>query len=223
MKINKKQAVFIGLFFVLGLVALQLKLSNLAGFKVSFTGFDFFSPGAGAFLGPIGGAIAVLAMQVVNFVLHGSVVAGSVTFIRFVPPVFAAIYFGRKSKLNIIVPMLAIVAFNLSPVGRSVWYYSLYWLIPVICYFWQDRFLLARSLGAAFMAHAVGGAIWIYAFNLPKAVWVGLIPVVAMERLVFALGIAATFVVMNNLVSILVEKRILPETSPVNQKYLLHG
>lgn len=223
MKINKKTTVFIGLFIVLGLIALQFKLSNLAGSKVSFTGFDFFSPSAGAFLGPIGGAVSVLFTQVINFFIHGSAAADLGTWVRFIPPVFAAIYFGKKTKLNIWIPLAAIISFNLDPVGRQVWYYSLFWLIPVICYFWQERFLFAKSLGAAFMAHAVGGAIWVHLFHLPEAVWVSLIPVVAMERLVFALGIAATYVVMDNLVNILTEKKVIPAGLQISPKYLLHG
>lgn len=219
---NKKTAVFIGLFVIVGLAVMQIKLSNLAGSKVSFTGFDFFGPSAGAFLGPVAGAAAVLLMQVLNFFIHGAVASDLGTYIRFIPPLFAVIYFSRKTKLNILIPILAIASFNLNPVGRSVWYYSLFWLIPVMCYFWQDRSLLIKSLGATFMAHAVGGAIWIHAFSLPKAVWVGLIPVVAAERLLFALGIAASYVVLNNLVSVLTEKKILPQGLPVDRKYALN-
>lgn len=220
LKLNKKQVAFIGLFVVLGIVSLQIKLSNLAGSQVSFTGFDFFSPGAGAFLGPVVGAVAVFLMQLFNFFIHGAKSSDIGTYIRFLPPLFAAIYFAKKTKFNILVPIVAIIAFNLNPTGRSVWYFSFYWLIPVICYFWQDRSLLARSLGATFTAHAVGGAIWIYAFALPKAVWVGLIPVVAMERLLFAAGIAATYVVMTNLVNILVEKKVLSDSLKIDQKYV---
>lgn len=209
-----------GFFVILGLIALQIKLSNLAGSRVSFTAFDAFGPTAGAFLGPLGGAAAVLLMQVFNFLLHGAVVVDVGTYVRFIPPIFAAIYFSRKSKYNVLIPILAIISFNIDPVGRSVWYYSAYWLIPIVCYFWQDQSILAKSLGATFMAHAVGGAIWIHVFSLPKAVWVGLIPVVAAERLLFALGIALTYVVLNNLLNVLVRKKFLPEGLPINQKYI---
>lgn len=217
---KKKKVLFVLVFAVLGFLALQVSLTNLAGSKVSFTLFDAFAPIAGAFLGSIPGVIAVLLMQVFNFIFHGSHVVDSGTIIRLLPILFAALYFSKKSQLNYIIPILAIAAFVLNPVGRSVWYFSLFWLIPVAAYFYREKSLLAKSLGATFSAHAVGGAIWIWAFHLSKAVWIGLIPVVAAERLLFAVGIAASYVVVNNVLAYLVKKEIIKYNLPINQKYL---
>ena len=80
--------------------------------------------------------------------------------------------------------------------------------------------MLARALGATFSAHAVGGALWIYAFSLPAAVWQGLIPIVAIERSIFALGIAGTYLVFNNALDLLDRKNILSARFLVNEKYL---
>lgn len=68
-----------------------------------------------------------------------------------------------------------------------------------------------RSLGATFTAHAVGGAAWIWAFNLPASVWQGLIPVVISERLLFAAGIAATFVLTKKVLTLLARYHVLPK------------
>ena len=141
------------------------------------------------------------------------------TIIRFFPALAGVWYFGSKSKFNIIVPVLAIIAFNLHPIGRTAWVYSLFWTIPVICYFLRERFLLARSLGATFAAHSVGGALWIYAFALPKEVWLGLVPITALERSLFALGIAATYLVLNNALNVLAVKKIVNVEWLVNKKY----
>jgi hypothetical protein len=84
----------------------------------------------------------------------------------------------------------------------------------------RDRFLLARALGATFSAHAVGGAAWIWTFSLPAAVWNSLIPVVVAERLLFALGIAASYVLVNNLLYVLEQKRVLKLGFSIDQKYL---
>jgi hypothetical protein len=216
----KKKVWFVLVFAVLGFVALQVSLTHLAGSKVNFTLFDAFAPIAGSFLGSIPGVIAVLLMQIFNFVVHGSHVVDSGTIIRLLPALFATLYFARKSKLNYIIPILAIIAFNLNPAGRSVWYFSLYWLIPVAAYFVREKSLVAKALGATFSAHAVGGAIWIYAFHLSKAVWIGLIPVVAMERLLFAAGIAASYLVMNNVLAFLMKKQIIKYNLPINRKYV---
>ena len=85
----------------------------------------------------------------------------------------------------------------------------MFWLIPVIAYFKKDN-LFIKSLGATFTAHAVGGAAWIWAFNLPAAVWNGLIPIVIAERLLFATGIAVSYVVVKHTLSFLASKKILP-------------
>lgn len=217
---KKKQVLFVLLFAVLGFLALQVKLTNLVGSKVSFTLFDAFAPIAGGFLGSIGGVIAVFLMQAFNFLVHGSQVLDAGTIVRFIPALFAALYFAKKSKLNIIIPVLAIIAFNLSPIGHQVWYFSLYWLIPIAAYFIREKSLVAKSLGATFSAHAVGGAIWVWVFKLPAAVWIGLIPVVAAERLLFALGIAVSYLVVNNVLAILVKKELIKYSLPINHKYV---
>mgnify|MGYP001610837004 CR=1 FL=1 len=199
MKLINQKLLFFVLFVSLGLAALQVPLVHLAGSKAQFTLFDSFGPVAGAFLGSLPGAAAVLIMQITNFLMHGSQVLDAGSIIRFIPMMFATLYFAKQNKLNWIVPVFAILVFNLHPVGRSVWYYSMFWLIPVVCYFWQDKFILARSLGATFMAHAAGGAIWIWVFHLPESVWISLIPIVIVERLLFACGMAVCYLALKNI------------------------
>ncbi len=206
---TSEQIIFILLFTVLGLIALQVPLTQLVGSKVKFTLYDVFAPIAPAFIGTIPGIIAVFLMQLVNFFIHGAQVVDTGTLIRFFPMLFAALYFGQKSHWNIIVPFVAIIAFVIHPVGRTVWYFALYWTIPMIAYVFRDRWVLARSLGATFSAHAVGGALWIYAFNIPAKAWISLIPIVAIERIVFGVGIALMYVVINNVLSFLAKKQWL--------------
>lgn len=215
MKQMKKSALFTLLFAVIGFIALQIPFTKLMGSNVSFTLFDFFGPIAGAFLGPVLGVISVLTVQLVNFALKGvPLEAGPI--IRIFPMLFAVVYFGllaskkyEKSRWILLVPLLAIAAFVIHPIGRTVWYYSLFWTIPLLAYFKRDM-LLARALGATFTAHAVGGAAWIWAFNLPATVWQNLIPIVIQERLLFALGIAASYLVMRKVLAFLMAKKILP-------------
>ncbi len=216
----RQKILFVIIFALLGLAALQVPFTQLAGSKVKFTLFDFFGPIATGFIGTLPGMAAVLLMQLGNFLVHGAQVADAGTIIRFFPTLAAAYYFGRKDKVGIVLPLLAIVTFVAHPIGRTVWYYSLFWTIPVFCYFLRDRSLFARALGAAFTAHAVGGALWIWAFNLPAAVWISLIPVVAMERLLFASGIAGVYVLLNNVLFVLSKKRFTPNAFLVNKKYV---
>jgi hypothetical protein len=80
--------------------------------------------------------------------------------------------------------------------------------------------LLARTLGATFTAHAVGGALWITFMHLPKAAWIGLIPVVAIERISFALGMALFYILVNNLIGVLMKAKIISINWPVDLKYV---
>ncbi|MFC1663048.1 hypothetical protein ACFL04_02680 [Patescibacteria group bacterium] len=216
----KKKVIFITIFTILGLVALQFSFTKIIGSDVSFTVFDFFGPLATGFVGLIPGVIAVFLMQLGNFIIHGAQVVDAGTIIRFFPMLFAAWYFGRKGRFNIIIPMLAIVAFIAHPIGRTVWYYSMFWLIPIIAYFFRDRWLLARALGTTFTAHAVGSTLWIWVFTLPAPVWISLIPIVAIERSLFAVGIAATYMVLNNVLNYLVEKEVVKWRLMVDERYL---
>lgn len=214
MKKFREKAVFIALFAVIGFITLQIPFTKLMGSEVSFTLFDFFGPIAGAFLGPWLGIISVLTVEIVNYTVKQTPL-NNVTIIRLFPMLFAVWYFGVMSRKGsggrwiLAVPLLAIVVFLAHPIGRTVWYYSLFWIIPLLAYLKKDM-LLARSLGSTFTAHAVGGAAWIWVLNPPAAFWNNLIPIVIQERLLFAMGISASYLIMKYTLSFLAAKKILP-------------
>ncbi len=212
----QKKLFFLALFSIVGFITLQIPFNKIMGSSVSFTLFDFFAPMAGGFLGPVFGVASVFTVEVINLLVKQTpLTTGSV--IRLFPTLFAVLYFALASKKNftgkwfLAIPMLCIIAFIVHPIGRQVPYYALmFWSIPVIAYFKKDN-LFIKSLGSTFTAHAVGGALWIWAFNLPAAVWNGLIPVVITERLLFATGIAVSYVVVKHTLEFLTAKKILPK------------
>ncbi len=215
MTATQKKLFFLGLFTIVGFLSLQIPFNKLAGSNVSFTLFDFFGPIAGAFLGPVFGIGSVLAVELVNFFIKHTPIT-SASIIRLFPTLFAVYYFAilskkpANSKWILAVPILAIITFLAHPIGRQVFYYPLmFWFIPLIAYRFRKN-LLMRSLGATFIAHSVGGAAWIWALNLPAKVWIGLIPVVIEERILFAAGIAASYIVVKHTLSYLASKKILP-------------
>lgn len=218
---NKKQILFVIIFVFIGFIAFQIPFTHIVGSKINFTLFDALAPTAGAFLGSISGVITVLLMEALNFAFHGFHIQDAGTLIKFLPALFATFYFAKKRNSNILIPIIAIIAFNLHPVGRTVWYFSLYWLIPIACHFLRDRWLLARSLGSTFTAHAVGSSLWIYFFNMPASVWIALIPVVALERTFFALGITLAYIIVSNVIFVL-EKKWFSSLSQlqINKKYI---
>lgn len=204
---------FIVLFSVIGFVLSQISFTKLVGSSLSFTLFDFFAPTAGAFLGGPIGIASVLLVNLVNFAIKG-ISFEPVALVRLVTNLFAVYYFSlsaekKTSKAILAVPVLAIMAFVANPVGREVWYFSLFWLIPIVAFFKRDN-LYIKSLGSTFMAHAVGGAAWVWALSLPAAAWKALIPVVAFERLAFALGISASYLVMVQVFQFLESKKLIP-------------
>lgn len=212
----QRKLFFLTLFSIIGFTSLQVPFNNIAGSNVSFTLFDFFAPIAGGFLGPVFGVLSVFGVEVINMLIKGTPwTTGSI--IRLFPTLFAVLYFALASKKKfsgkwiLAIPVLCIIAFIAHPIGRQVPYYALmFWLIPVMSNFKKDN-LFIKSLGATFTAHAVGGAAWIWAFNLPVQVWNNLIPVVIAERLLFAAGIAVSCLAMKHTISFLASKKLLPK------------
>lgn len=204
---KKNTILLILTFTILGIISLQIPFSQVLGSNTKFTLFDFFAPSVGSFLGSIPGVISVFLMQIINYVLHGkNFDLGGI--IRIFPTLFAVSYFAKKRIFNIIVPMLAIAAFNIHPIGRSAWQYSMFWLIPIAAHFYRKN-LFVRSLGTTFTAHAVGGALWIWAFGLSREMWLALIPQTAMERTLFASGITIFYFVFSQLLNYLKSKNFL--------------
>jgi hypothetical protein len=201
-----KKFLFVLVFVALGFLAMQVPFSKLVGAEnIRFSLFDFYGPVAGAFIGSFWGILVVIAMQLSNWAFHGFQTDAG-TIIRFFPALFAVLYFARKNAWSLFAPGLAMLAFWAHPEGRQAWYFALYWTIPFIMHFLRDRFIFARALGATFTQHSVGGVLWIWAFNMKAEMWAGLIPVVWMERGLMALGIALTYIALNYLMSIVINK-----------------
>lgn len=221
----KKKILFIIIFVILGLVVSQIRLSPIIGAQgQDFTPLEFLGPSSGMFLGSLPGAIAVFFVKLFSAIFAGSEF-NIATIIRLFPMMFAAIYFGlnrmkKSDKLILIIPIIAILLFIAHPEGRQAWFYSLYWLIPIIAFFKKDRLIL-NALGSTFTAHAVGSVAFLYAFNLSAPIWLGLIPVVFVERVSFAIGIWATYLLLNTALDKLATKaRVLALAPLINQKYV---
>lgn len=211
MQLTRQKLLFLALFTILGFVTLQIPVNKLAGSNVSFTLFDFFGPIAGSFVGTVYGIGIVFVIEILNILVRHTPITFA-TIIRLFPTLFGLYYFSMsKKKIHaffLLVPLLAIVSFIANPIGRQVWYYSLFWTIPILTYGKRNNLLL-RSLGATFTAHAVGGAVWIWVFHLQASIWRNLIPIVIEERALFTFGIAASFLFMRYIAQFLVKKRII--------------
>ena len=224
--VTAKRIMFFALFAVLVLIAKQINFSSIIGADQQyFTLFQFFGPIAGSFLGPFIGAGAVLASQLGDMLLFGKAF-DFVSVFRLTPMLFAAAYFGlqAKKKFNFgsVIPLIAMALFVLHPVGRQVWFYSLYWLIPVIATVFFKNNLFFRSLGSTFTAHSVGSIVFLYTIPMPAEAWLALIPIVAVERIAFALGISVSFVAFTTVLAKL-ENFIPSNVISIDKKYALQN
>ena len=199
--------------------ALLTKFSSI--FKMSFivgsqmiwlSGPAVLAPLAGAFGGVLGSAIVFVARLALHFLMFKTI---SLSFLVFcVPGFFASLYWATRSAvIRVIVPIACMGLFIAHPVGNQAFVYSLYWLLPVVLYVSGNRSLFGQALGATFVAHAVGSVIWLYTVPMTAALWLGLIPVVACERLLFAVLMVGAYRVIEGAMGIVGSRIALSYTS----------
>lgn len=230
--VSKKRLIFLAVFLVAAFFAMKINFSAVVGAdNQHFTLFQFFGPIAGAFLGSVFGIIAVAGAELFNYIVVGKEFT-FINILRLLPMLFAVYYFAkhnRKDKISkvfmVVIPLAAMVLFIAHPIGGKAWYYSLYWLIPVLAVVLPKKLpgkLFFRSLGATFTAHAIGSIAWLYSVPMTAEQWIGLIPVVAYERLLFAAGVAVSYVAVNTLLYKVAEKAKVPSiVLNIDKRYLL--
>jgi len=217
---QKQKVFFVVLFTILSLGAFQIPISKIIGSAQSFTLFELLAPIGGMFLGPIFGGLSAFVVRLANVILFKQSL-DILTIIRFLPAVLATVYFGLKTKKSAIVFPICIALFLLNPIGRQAWLYPMIWLIPFLATFFKKRLIL-NSLGATFTSHAVGSTIFLYTFGLTPAIWLGLIPVVLVERGIFTVGIWASYLAVNTVLDKVSKIEFIKALSQfVNKDYVL--
>ncbi len=220
---------FIAAFSLAVLLADQIRFSAVWGAEGQyFTLFQLVGPIAGGFIGAIAGTISVLFAELASFIYLGKEF-NLINIFRLTPMLFATYYFakfglnkGIKGNYALLAPVAAILLFIIHPIGSQAWYYSLFWMIPVVAALYFDKHLAARSLGATFTAHSIGSVVWLYTFPTTAAFWAALIPVVIFERIAFAAGIGVSFVAFNSLLSKF--EQLLPSRFvSIDGRYVLGG
>ena len=187
-------------------VASLCKISFMIGSYTAFFSLtNCIVPLSGAFAGMCGSSIAVSMSLLVRMVFYGGLLPISY-LVHVLPGLFASYYWASKSAaIRVLVPILCMVLFIVHPVGQTAWMYAMYWLVPVILYAIKTKHLFFEALGSTFIAHAVGSIIWLYTVPMPTSMWHVLIPIVLIERLLFASGM----VVLHRLVSWIYAKRFI--------------
>ena len=173
-----------------------IKISFIVGSKALF-----FS--GASVMGPLLGSCAniwicsavLLGRMIIKMVITGSW-AGTL-FALHVPGWLAAISWVRPSLCTkVLVPLICMGLFMAHPVGGQVWFYTLYWLIPMGLYSGGYRSIFGQALSTTFIAHAVGSVMHLYTYAMAPGNWVLLMPIVPVERLLFASAMTIIYYAM---------------------------
>ena len=167
-----------------------IKVSMVLGsYTARFSALNMVMPVAGSWCG-LGGSTMVVGIGLILRSLFYGFDLPLYVLALHIPGLFGAYYFATRSAIiRVMVPLFCMAFFVLHPVGLQSWVYSMYWLIPVVLYFMNRKSLWLEALGSTFVVHAVGSVIWIYTVETTATMWITLLPIVAMERLVFTMGI----------------------------------
>lgn len=175
---------------------LVLQLAKLAKFSllIGSTGIFFSLTNiVGPMIGIMGGFTYSVNFFAIQF-LYKVLFASSIGIGYHIPQFFASAYWLTTSKyLRLVVPAVCMILFIAHPIGNQAYVYSMFWLIPIVISFVGFNNIFLRSLGSTFVAHAVGSVIWIYTVPMVSTQWISLIPIVVVERFLFATGMVAVY------------------------------
>jgi hypothetical protein len=242
-KLEKKililKTFFAILFASLFIVLTKVKITPIIGTESKFSASVMFGPVISKFIGIGFGSGSIIGAHIFGIIFGIYKIKSLLSFFTFAPIIFAGIYFAKifKSEKKIILfPLISIIAFILHPIGREVWFYSLFWLIPITISF-GERIIsnyvknnliktYIYSLGTAFVDHSIGSILFLYFLNIPKEAWITAIPLTMIERLIIAAGITFSYFSILAAIKVLKEisaaigisERILEKENPIVEK-----
>lgn len=194
------------LFASLFIVLTKVKLTPIIGTDLKFSASVMFGPVISKFLGIGFGSGSIIGAHIFGILVGIYKITSILSFFTFFPIIFAGIYFSKlfKGEKRLIwIPIISISLFILHPIGSSVWFYSLFWTIPLFVALSSDKLdkivknYVARvylySLAAAFVDHSVGSVLFLYFMNIPREAWLTAIPLTIIERLIIGAGITLSY------------------------------
>ncbi|MBI2352887.1 hypothetical protein HYV11_01420 [Candidatus Dependentiae bacterium] len=189
-----KRIGFCLLTFCLAIFARWVPLSFIIGSSHSFFSWT-------TIVAPVM-AVQLGFWSIFSFLVPSKVIGMSLGFflLHRLPIFFSAWVFKSREQLSsIIISSICIVLFVLHPVGKNAWPYALYWIIPSLLALVKYN-AFVRAFQASFVAHAVGSVIWLYVGSITADVWLQLIPIVAYERILMALGMVVLNEICNRII-----------------------
>jgi hypothetical protein len=180
----------------------QIKTSFIVGSMGAFFSLDqCILPVGGLYCSGTSTMLSLLGRYIVHLIMLGTM--SPLYIVYHLPTFFGTVYFqshrtGTPKKWQFLIKVslaLAIISciigFVAHPVGRQVFYYAGFWLLPLGTLMLSSEYRFLHALGSTFTVHAFGTLLWIYTHTTVPAFWIALIPLVIIERLVFASGMTA--------------------------------
>lgn len=194
------------LFASLFMILSKIKLTSILGTDMKFSASVFFGPAIASLIGIVPGTLVIVLAHVFGILIRFYKVKDILSYLVFLPIISAGIYFAKmfKGDRKMIIPAcIAIILFILHPTGRIVWFYSLFWFIPIFIAFFKNKAdtlltigamrIYAYALGSAYIDHCIGSVIYLYFLNIPPKFWIAAIPLTFIERLIIASGIMFSY------------------------------
>lgn len=176
-------------FIFLAAVAF-VRLPFIVGSLASFSLLKASAPLLGLFGAPVT-VFFFLARTGFRVFVHG---VSFYNLFQYLPSCAGALYWATQSAwIRVGIPLVCIILFIAHPVGFTAAPYALYWLLPIFLYFFAPTSPFFQALASTFIMHGVGSFIWLYAGLLSSEQWLALIPVVALERLLFACAMTVAY------------------------------
>lgn len=175
------------------LIASCIKISYIRGsWAAFFSATSCVIPAAGLVAGPYG-SLCISVVRILQMIITAPFRLPTL-LLNVVPGAVASAYwYAPRWLMNLIIPLLSIVLFVFHPVGAQAYLYSLLWIIPMCVGCIPQVPLFVRALSSSLIAHAVGSVLWLYLLPSTPALWLGILPVVIIERVVMALGIVLAY------------------------------
>lgn len=163
----------------------------LGGATAYFSGINIVAPLAGAY--GLSSA-AALFFVVRAMLMHGFFTCSARILLALHLPTLAAAWCWSFDHVlyRVGVPLTCIVLFLMHPAGLAAPFYAIWWLIPSTLFFVQ-RSIFATAVASTFTAHAVGTVLWMYVHPLSPELYAQLMPIVLVERLVYASGMTLAY------------------------------
>jgi len=187
---------------ILFLALTKIKFGPILGTKMKFSFVAFFGPTLAKIFGIGYGTGIIILTNLIGLIAGVYKIKATKDYFTFLPIIFAGVYFSkifRGNKKLIIIPLICILLFVINPIGKTVWFYSGFWLIPISLSLFKEKIdkvfkiplfkIYGYSLASAFVDHAVGSVIYLYLLKIPAHFWVEAIPMTIIERLMIAAGI----------------------------------